>query len=785
MKLLFFINQFYKGGAETNLLNLLRALSPEEHEVDLLVYDQLELPDVVSLLPLVPDWVNVCDAAKNEGAVAFLKKAVHRVVRDVTHRQPYRAACYEFVRGKRYDAAISYGEWFAPQFVAESVSADRKLVWIHSDIDKAQFFRPELMFRYDERIDMYLFASRRSMAGALERYPQLRGRAAVVSNICDDEGVRAAARQPAPETAAWKHPVVLTVANFRAEKNHLRQVEAMRLLKEQGFDLTWVNVGADTDTALIARIDQAVRRAGLEGRFIRMGARPSPYNLMKAADAVAVLSDFESWSMVITEAKLLGVPVIATRTSGALEQLEDGVTGILCDFTAEDIAEQLRRLLGDEALRGQIRENLAGFATQGRVIREFEAALAACKRRPKLLYVSDNINYVSGVQRVTATQIEALKDRFDIALFSMTAPDEHSLALFSSVPIYDMGEYGTVGCLAYPCAQVLRGREFSLTQKAVRLFYAAARHLGKGGEAVRLLTDKKLRRLFDRFDTVCVLSEASQMRAFVAKLRGPRKIQWIHTDYALWSEYTDWTRMVTEKDGETYKSFDRIVCLTQVSRDGFVKKHPHLADKTVVIANLQPVEDILRRAREPLELPGFDPDAFNIVSVGRMDTEKAVDRILRIAARLRDEGAAFRWYFIGDGPLRAQWEQMCADLSLDGRVTFLGAKDNPYPYIAHASLFALLSRYEGLPVTIDEAKILGVPVFATRVGGIVEQVEDGVTGILTESDEQAIYECLRALLLAPQRLEACRRALRERPFESEQIVRQLERLFGAAQVESE
>lgn len=54
---------------------------------------------------------------------------------------------------------------------------------------------------------------------------------------------------------------------------------------------------------------------------------------MKNADAVCVLSDFESWSLVISEAKLVGTPVIATRTSGAIEQIEDGETGVLCDFT--------------------------------------------------------------------------------------------------------------------------------------------------------------------------------------------------------------------------------------------------------------------------------------------------------------------------------------------------------------------------------------------------------------------------------------------------------------------
>lgn len=171
------------------------------------------------------------------------------------------------MKDKHYDAAISYGEWISPEFVAEHVQADRKIVWIHSDIDKALFFNEEVMFRFDDKIDLYLFASGKSMETALARYPIMQGRATVVHNLCDDEGIRRAAMEKAPETEKMKRPLLLTVANFRAEKNHLRQVEAMALLKKRGLDFTWLNIGSDTDTALISQIDAAVKKRGLEGRI--------------------------------------------------------------------------------------------------------------------------------------------------------------------------------------------------------------------------------------------------------------------------------------------------------------------------------------------------------------------------------------------------------------------------------------------------------------------------------------------------------------------------------------
>ena len=441
VKLLIVINQFYKGGAETNLLNLLKALPETDDQVDLLVYDQMKLPNVISLLPQVPPHVTVCDAAGREDGNGFWHKVLCRITRDATKKQLYRPACFEFVKDKHYDAAISYGEWISPEFVAEHVQADRKIVWIHSDIDKALFFNEEVMFRFDDKIDLYLFASGKSMETALARYPIMQGRATVVHNLCDDEGIRRAAVEKAPETEKMKRPLLLTVANFRAEKNHLRQVEAMALLKKRGLDFTWLNIGSDTDTALISQIDAAVKKRGLEGRFIRMPAQASPYRFMKNADAVCVLSDFESWSLVISEAKLVGTPVIATRTSGAIEQIEDGETGVLCDFTPEAIADGIERLLKDTALQSRIRKALEGFSTQQRSVQEFTQMLTDCpvhRARPSLLYVSDNINYVSGVQRVTATQVQALRRDFAITVFSMEVPDERSRRLFAGVPIVDM-----------------------------------------------------------------------------------------------------------------------------------------------------------------------------------------------------------------------------------------------------------------------------------------------------------------------------------------------------------
>ena len=77
-------------------------------------------------------------------------------------------------------------------------------------------------------------------------------------------------------------------------------------------------------------------------------------------------------SDLITEAKLLGVPVIATPTSGAFEQLEDGKTGVVtAGFDAEAIADRIQWFFQEPKVQERIQRNLAGFSTNQEVLREF------------------------------------------------------------------------------------------------------------------------------------------------------------------------------------------------------------------------------------------------------------------------------------------------------------------------------------------------------------------------------------------------------------------------------
>lgn len=370
-KILFVITQFYKGGAETSLLNLFHCLDSQKYEVDFLVLNQIEYQDATSLMGEVPEWIHVFDAVKHQRHGLKLEQLAGKVYRRIFHTETYVKSAASFVKHQKYDVAISFGEWLSPAFLVKKVNAVKKYVWIHIDLDKADFVNKEELVKYDSRITGYIFASEKSMESSLRLCPQMAEKAAVVHNILNQKNIvsRSAEKLTLPQTDS---PFLLSVGNLRVEKNYPRQIDVMRILKERNILIKWICVGSTVDKNVYGEVSRLLDKYQLRDDFVLCGADDNPYRYMKRAKAVMVLSDHESWSLVISEAKLLGVPVIATNTSGAQEQIRNGENGVITSFDPEEIAEKIIDFLQDEKLQEHIRKNLEKESAFDTGIGEFE-----------------------------------------------------------------------------------------------------------------------------------------------------------------------------------------------------------------------------------------------------------------------------------------------------------------------------------------------------------------------------------------------------------------------------
>lgn len=139
-------------------------------------------------------------------------------------------------------------------------------------------------------------------------------------------------------------------------------------------------------------------------------------------------------------------------------------------------------------------------------------------------------------------------------------------------------------------------------------------------------------------------------------------------------------------------------------------------------------------------------ETVNILHVGRFDTPKNHPGLLRAFQQLLQELPQCRLHLVGDGDSRPEMEALAKDLGIAEAVTFHGMQSNVYPYLHGADLFVLPSIYEGIPMTIIEAMGTGLPVAASRVGGIPGLLDGGESGMLIENDDASIAEAMKALV---------------------------------------
>ena len=137
---------------------------------------------------------------------------------------------------------------------------------------------------------------------------------------------------------------------------------------------------------------------------------------------------------------------------------------------------------------------------------------------------------------------------------------------------------------------------------------------------------------------------------------------------------------------------------------------------------------------------GLSGDALLVVAVARMIPVKGLDVLLRAAATVLTTGADIHFMIAGDGPLRDELKAMAAEMPDRERIHFLGAlaRDEVAGLMADADLFVHpgvvdpQGRAEALGIVVTEAMASGLPCVGSRVGGIPEVIDDGVTGLLVE-----------------------------------------------------
>lgn len=229
------------------------------------------------------------------------------------------------------------------------------------------------------------------------------------------------------------------------------------------------------------------------------------------------------------------------------------------------------------------------------------------------------------------------------------------------------------------------------------------------------------------------------------KVKAKRRIHWVHNDYRT-------SGMPKKYDLKIFQRVDAIVTISNECLKILNEEFPQYSNKCFCIANITSATQIRKRANEfvPKE---FDDKKNIFVSVGRLSEQKGFDMAITAARIMKERGLEFEWFVIGSGPLKNKLEEQIKKDNVEKNIFLLGTKSNPYPYINKCDIFVQPSRYEGKSVVLDEAKILGKTIVATKYPTVCDQIVDGKEGIVAEMSPEGIAEKIIELCVYREKRE--------------------------------
>jgi len=240
------------------------------------------------------------------------------------------------------------------------------------------------------------------------------------------------------------------------------------------------------------------------------------------------------------------------------------------------------------------------------------------------------------------------------------------------------------------------------------------------------------------YDVAIAYSQGFPTYYVAEKITSDRKFALINTDYVA----AGYDR---NHDFPFYKKFEKIVAVGEYGKKTLQRLYPELKDNIELIYEIVEPELIQRMAA----IGESFRDGYNglrLLTIGRLFPPKGYDIALEACRKLKDKGLKFRWYVLGEGPLRAEMEEFIRQNGLTDEFVLLGAKINPFPYLKDCNIYVQTSKFEGYGRTVAEARMFNKPIVSTNFDVVHEQIENGKNGFIVEMNSEAVCNGILTLI---------------------------------------
>ncbi|MDR6121898.1 glycosyltransferase involved in cell wall biosynthesis [Bacillus sp. SLBN-46] len=366
------------GGIERSLINMLESFDYKKYDVDLLIYHHVGefmnlIPNSVNVLPQIEKYtvfrkpVTLC-LKERHYLLAFIRvlskyiakiKAKNRELEEgagyiqMQLTQKYSSFFIPKLK-KEYDVAISYA--WPHDIIANKVKAKKKIAWVHTDYSKLEIDN-ELDLKVWNQFDYIASVSEACRDAFLSTYPTLLEKVLVVENITSPHFIKKMAEEEQSQLKIKPQTFTLvSVGRLSYVKGFDLAVEALRLLHNQGLtNIKWYIVGYG---GYEKELKELVAKHNLNDSFILLGKKTNPYPYIKNCDLYVQPSRYEGKAVTVSEAKILGKPILITNYPTASSQIEDGIEGIICELSVPGVARGIEEFYRNQELKNTLVHNI-------------------------------------------------------------------------------------------------------------------------------------------------------------------------------------------------------------------------------------------------------------------------------------------------------------------------------------------------------------------------------------------------------------------------------------------